>query len=91
MHGTSLEPAPLDARRRKLLFRAHHRGTRENDLLVGGFVEARIATLTEAELDDLDTILEYPDPLMTDWLTGRAALPADVPALLTAMVRGLRA
>jgi antitoxin CptB len=69
------DTAALDVRRRRLLFRATHRGTRENDLLVGGFVAARIAGFSDAEMDALDEILELPDPLMSDWLTGRSPLP----------------
>ncbi|MBN8907243.1 MAG: succinate dehydrogenase assembly factor 2 [Alphaproteobacteria bacterium] len=69
------EHAPLDARRRRLLFRATHRGTHENDLLVGGFVSARIATLTDAELDALEEVLELPDVALADWLCGREAIP----------------
>jgi len=68
-------PAARDARRRRLLFRATHRGTRENDLLLGGFVSARIDAFTEAEMGELDEIMELPDPMLADWLTGRAPLP----------------
>ena len=44
------DPAPgsRSPRRRRLLFRATHRGTHETDLLVGGYVEGRIDRLTEA-------------------------------------------
>jgi antitoxin CptB len=73
--------AALDARRRRLLFRATHRGTRENDLLVGGFVSARIAAFTEPEIDAVEEILELPDPEVSDWLTGRTPLPEGVPML----------
>jgi antitoxin CptB len=65
----------LDARRRRLLFRATHRGTRENDLLVGGFVSARIAAFSDADMAALEEILELPDPAVSDWLTGRCPLP----------------
>jgi antitoxin CptB len=68
-------PAALDARRRRLLFRAQHRGTRENDLLVGGFIAARIGGFTPDTLNALEDILELPDPLLADWLTGRAEIP----------------
>jgi antitoxin CptB len=71
-------PTPLnDARRRRLLFRATHRGTRENDILVGGFVTARLAQFTEPEIDALEAIMELPDPLLADWLTGRAPIPPE--------------
>jgi antitoxin CptB len=79
--------AELDRRRRRLLFRATHRGTHESDLLIGGFVGARLARLTLAEIEALETLLETPDPVLADWLTGREAIPpeAETP-LLRAMV-----
>ncbi len=81
---TESEPAALQARRRRLLYRATHRGTHENDLMIGGFVAPRIATFTEAELQALETLLEVPDPDLADWLTGRRAIP---PASDTPMLR----
>ena len=80
MDETSATPeaaSALDGRRRRLLFRANHRGTRENDILVGGFVTARIARFTEQEIARLEVIMEMPDPLLAEWLTGRAPLPAE--------------
>ena len=65
----------VDTRRRRLLFRATHRGTHENDLLVGGFVRAHLTALTDADLDALEAVLEMPDDELADWLTGRAADP----------------
>ena len=77
----------LDTRRRRLLFRATHRGTAENDLMIGGFVRAHLATLTEADLDALEAVMEMPDTNLTDWLTGRAAIP---PEEDTPMLRRMR-
>ena len=81
------EAPPLDVRRRRILFRSCHRGTYENDLLVGGFVRARIAVLTDAELDALEEILELPDAELADWLTGRRPIP---PECDTPMLRAIR-
>jgi antitoxin CptB len=77
------ETPPLDNRRRRLIYRAQHRGTYENDLLIGDFVKARIAGMTEAELDDLEQVMEFPDAELADWLTGRQPIPphADSPML----------
>ena len=61
--------------KRRLLFRATHRGTRENDLLLGGFVRAGLDRFNPAELAALARILELPDPDLTLWLTGRAPIP----------------
>jgi antitoxin CptB len=81
-----------DVRRRRILFRATHRGTHENDLLVGGFVAARVAAMSEAELDAIEEILEMPDVLLADWLTGRVAIPPDVetPMLLAIRAAALK-
>lgn len=64
-------------RRRRLLFRATHRGTKENDLMIGGYVAARLATLTDAEMDALEAVMELPDTDLADWLTGRLPIPAE--------------
>ena len=77
----------LDVRRRRLLFRATHRGTHENDLLVGGFVSARIAGFTEPELEALEAILELPDVALSDWLTGRAPIPPEVKSPMLRRIR----
>lgn len=71
------EPAPPnpDPRRRRLLWRATHRGTHENDILLGGFVARHIDTLTEGQLDALEEVLELPDADLGDWLTGRKPIP----------------
>jgi antitoxin CptB len=76
-------PQALDNRRRRLIFRAQHRGTYENDLLIGDFVKAEIATLSPTDLDALETILDLPDTDLADWLTGRCPIPphADTPML----------
>lgn len=77
------EPKPLDNRRRRLIFRAQHRGTYENDLLIGDFVVARIAGMSEVELDEIEAVMEFPDAELADWLTGRKPIPshADSPML----------
>jgi antitoxin CptB len=73
----------LDVRRRRLLFRATHRGTHENDLMIGGYVAARIGSFSESDLDALERMLELPDPDLANWLSGRAPIPpeADMPIL----------
>ena len=72
------EIADLSPRRRRLLFRAWHRGTKEADLMIGGFVKRHVAAFTEAELDELEEVLELPDVDLSDWLSGRRPIPAEV-------------
>jgi antitoxin CptB len=74
-------------RRRRLLFRATHRGTFENDLMIGGFVRAHIDSLTDADLDALELVMDMPDTNLADWLTGREPIPAEEE---TPMLRRMR-
>ena len=69
--------APTDARRRRLLFRATHRGTYENDLMIGGFVRDHLGTLTEADIEALESLMDLPDVDLADWLTGRRPIPPE--------------
>jgi antitoxin CptB len=84
---TEPDHSALDTRRRRLLFRATHRGTFENDLMIGGFVRAHLESLTEADLDALETVMEMPDTDLAEWLTGREPIP---PEEDTPMLRRMR-
>jgi antitoxin CptB len=75
---TNPKPASLDARRRRLLYRATHRGTYENDILLGGFVQRHIDAFQEWELTALEVLLELPENDLADWLTGRVPIPTEV-------------
>lgn len=83
----------LDTRRRRLVFRANHRGTKEADLMIGGFVTRHAAAFSAAELDELESLLERPDVDLADWLTGRRPPPESLATPLFARIRaeaGLR-
>lgn len=74
------KPVPVidrDPRRKRLMFRCWHRGMKEMDLLLGGFVNAHIDTLSEAELDELENLVSAHDQDLYAWMTGRKPLPAE--------------
>jgi antitoxin CptB len=62
MTGSTRSSKGLDDRRKRLLFRCWHRGTREMDLILGRFADAAIADLTDTELGQLEHLIEVPDP-----------------------------
>lgn len=76
MTGTTRSSEGLDSRRRKLLFRSWHRGMREMDLVLGSFADARIAALTDAEIEQYERLLEIPDTDLLPWITGEKPMPA---------------
>ena len=82
MSGTARSAEGLDARRRKLLFRSWHRGIREMDLVLGGFADAAIGDLNEAELDQYERLLEIQDADLLSWVTGEMPVPEVHTALL---------
>jgi antitoxin CptB len=77
MTGTTRSSDGLDVRRRQLLFRSWHRGTREMDLIMGRFADRHIERLTETELADYERLSVLPDPDLLAWITGEVLVPAD--------------
>lgn len=75
MTGTTRSSADIDPRRKRILFRCWHRGIREMDLVLGAFADAEIATLSQAELDELETIMAEEDADLIKWVTGERPVP----------------
>jgi antitoxin CptB len=65
----------LSIRRRRLRYRAAHRGTRELDLILGPFAEAEAEHLTAAELDRLERLLDVDETSLQQWLLRQAEPP----------------
>ena len=60
------------------MFRATHRGTYENDILIGGFVRARLADLHRGgHWTNSKRVMDHPEVVLADWLTGRQPIPAE--------------
>lgn len=65
-----------EARLKRLHFRSHHRGTREADLLIGGFFDAHGASWNDAEIDQFEALIEEQDVDIMAWAMGTQAVPA---------------
>lgn len=68
---------PDDIRRKRLLWRATHRGIKEMDIIFGGFVRGRLARFTPAELDELERMIALPDQELLSWATQTVAVPSE--------------
>ena len=88
MSGSNLSSAALDERRRRILFRAWRRGMREMDLVMGHFADQNLPTMSEADLDAFERLMDAPDPEVLSWITGEAPTP---PAHDTPLFARLRA
>ena len=65
-------------RRKKLRYRAWHRGTREMDLVLGPYADAHVDRLDDAGLDRLEALMSEEDPPLLTWVLGQAEPPAHI-------------
>ena len=66
---------PTETQRKRLHYRAWHRGVREMDLLLGGFADAWLPRLNTAEMTQFEDLLAIDDATLYDWLRGRTPVP----------------
>lgn len=57
---------------RKLHYRAHHRGTREADAMVGGFFDCHSKAWGDREIEWFERLLEEQDVDIMAWALGTA-------------------
>ena len=75
-----METRPRYPRRKRALFRAWHRGTREMDLVMGRFADREIWTLSDEELTEFERLLDLPEADVFGWITGQLQPPAGIDA-----------
>ncbi|HUP66686.1 MAG TPA: succinate dehydrogenase assembly factor 2 [Sphingomicrobium sp.] len=66
---------PSDANLKRLHWRAHHRGTKEADLLIGGFFDAHHASWSGDQCALFEAMLEEQDVDIMAWAHGTAEAP----------------
>lgn len=71
--------------KKKLIYQSWHRGTRENDLLLGSFADASLSTFSTADLKAYQEMLSHEDADLFAWITGLRPIPEK-----EAMVRRIR-
>ncbi len=68
----------IQNRRKRLLYRAMHRGFKEADIVIGGFAKMHIDSLEERELDEFEALIAFPDKELYEWIIGRVEAPANI-------------
>ncbi|MGB6395264.1 MAG: succinate dehydrogenase assembly factor 2 [Bradyrhizobium sp.] len=91
MTGSTRSSGGLEDRRKRLLFRCWHRGTREMDLILGRFADAAIASLSDDELTEFERLIEVPDPDLYAALTGDQPLASEYDTALFLRIKAFRA
>ena len=65
-------------KRKRLIFRSWHRGTKEMDLLLGTFADHHVHGFNEDQLDQYEALLTINDPDLYNWVTGNEEPPANI-------------
>ena len=66
---------PLDTRRRRLRFRAWHRGTKEADIMIGSFCDRHVDGWSADDIAWFEALLEEQDVDIMAWAMGSAVAP----------------
>lgn len=73
-------------RRKKLRYRAWHRGTREMDLVLGPYADAHMEAMDTAQLDRLEALMSEEDPHLLRWVMGQETPPDHIDREFLALV-----
>lgn len=65
----------LDIMRKRLRFRAWHRGLQEADLFIGTFVDNNLEQFDADDCTWFEGLLEYPDIDILNWVSGKDIPP----------------
>lgn len=84
-------PNDLAVRRKRISYRAHHRGTQEMDIILGGYADAHLAHLDSAGLDRFERLMEEQDTDLYKWIIGQEPVPGDADGELIAQIAEFQA
>lgn len=80
----------LETRRKRLIHRAHYRGFKEADLILGGFARQHGPGLSEGEIMMFEDLLGAKDHDIYAWITGTLPVPANYDTPLLSRLRDFR-
>jgi len=65
----------METLRKRIFYKATHRGMQETDKIIGGFAEQELKKLSQDHLYDFDKLLDVPDVDLLNWILGREDVP----------------
>eukprot|EP00397_Hematodinium_sp_SG-2012_P032690 GEMP01034829.1.p1 GENE.GEMP01034829.1~~GEMP01034829.1.p1 ORF type:complete len:115 (-),score=28.68 GEMP01034829.1:1580-1924(-) len=70
--------AELDTQRKRLIFRSKQRGWLELDVLLGNFAARNVGSMTEAQMEGYQEVLDMEAPDLFKWLSGQKPFPLEL-------------
>ena len=80
-------PDTLENIRRKLRFRSLRRGTKESDLVIGGFANAHLRDLDEQQLEHFEALLDENDQDVLSWVMEMTPPPNEFDTTVLELIR----
>lgn len=78
----------IETRRRRAIYRATHRGTKEMDWVIGRFAESEVPAMTERDLSRFEQFLTLPDPdLQRSIMDDTAGIASEFQSLVASLRR----
>ncbi len=69
---------PTDKLRKRVLFRSHHTGMQENDLLMGAFAERKLTTMSDADVEWFESLMmDNNDIDLYNWMMKKEDYPLE--------------
>ena len=65
----------METLRKRIFYKATHRGMQETDKIIGGFAEQELEELSKDYLYDFDKLLDVPDVDLLNWILGNEEVP----------------
>jgi len=72
-------PESLDNNRKRVLFRSHHTGMKENDHLFGGFADENLTSMTDEDVAWFESLLmNHNDIDLYNWMMEKEPVPPNL-------------
>ena len=65
----------LETYKKKIIYKASHRGSKEMDILLGNFINKYVELFNKNELQQFDLILDSDDDDIYQWILGKSDIP----------------
>ena len=65
----------METLRKRIFYKATHRGMQETDKIIGGFAQQQLEKLSKDYLYDFDKLLDVPDVDLLNWILGNEEVP----------------